>query len=385
LARTFDQAGDVRDGELSAFGRVDRPQHGRERRERIVGDLRPRVRDPREQRRLACVRQPDERRVGEQLQPELQECLFARQAGLRKPRHLTCGRGEALVATTGLSTTSDDDARAWRRQIGDQLLVLVEDLRADGNADLGRLARGAVLERAAPRLTAAGLERLARAERREVAEIRVGDEHDVAAGAPVTAVGPPFRHVLLAPEVQAAVAAATRLNADAGAVMEHRSLLGGVDFDEALLAALAERDRAGSRREDRVVAADAGSRTGTELRSALADDDHPGLHVLAGEDLHAEHLRLGVAPVARRAEPFLVCHLVLLLLRFDRGLERGDRALAVRVRAFVLERRFQLFPFPPLRFLADLRDGEVCVAPWRLGRALLFNSLLRGRFGGLRL
>src|SRR5205085_1931909 len=81
-------------------------------------------------------------------------------------------------------------------------------------------------------------------------------------------------------------------------------------FDEALLAALAERDRAGSRREDRVVAADAGSRTGTELRSALADDDHPGLHVLAGEDLHADHLRIGVAPVARRADPFLVGHLV---------------------------------------------------------------------------
>jgi hypothetical protein len=31
---------------------------------------------------------------------------------------------------------------------------------------------------------------------------------------------------------------------------------------------------------------------------ALANEDHPGLDLLAGEDLHAEHLRVRVAPVA---------------------------------------------------------------------------------------
>ena len=49
-------------------GRVDRAEHRREGRERVVGDLRLRVRDPGQQRRLARVREADRRRVGEQLQ-----------------------------------------------------------------------------------------------------------------------------------------------------------------------------------------------------------------------------------------------------------------------------------------------------------------------------
>ena len=58
----------------------------------------------------------------------------------------------------------------------------------------------------------------------------------------------------------------------------------------------------------RVVAADLGARSGPELRPALANDDHPSLHLLAVEELHAEPLRLGVAPVAGRPHAFLVRH-----------------------------------------------------------------------------
>src|SRR5690349_7569362 len=57
-----------------------------------------------------------------------------------------------------------------------------------------------------------------------------------------------------------------------------------------------------------MVAAEAGALAGAELGPALADDDHPGLDLLAGEDLHAQHLRLRVADVPRRAESFLVRH-----------------------------------------------------------------------------
>ena len=45
LARALDQPRDVGDHELAAVGRLDRPEHRLERRERVVGDLRPRVRD----------------------------------------------------------------------------------------------------------------------------------------------------------------------------------------------------------------------------------------------------------------------------------------------------------------------------------------------------
>src|SRR5579862_635752 len=80
------------------------------------------------------------------------------------------------------------------------------------------------------------------------------------------------------------------------------------DGHGAALAARAERDLAGARREDRVVLADARAGAGAEARAALAHDDHPGGDVLAGEELHAEHLRVRVAAVARRAQAFLVCH-----------------------------------------------------------------------------
>src|SRR5260370_2498009 len=81
------------------------------------------------------------------------------------------------------------------------------------------------------------------------------------------------------------------------------------DGDRAALAARRERDLAVATRKDRVVAPETDARPRAEARAALADEDHPGLHVLAGEDLHSEHLRVRVAPVARGAESLLVRHL----------------------------------------------------------------------------
>src|SRR6266566_1751336 len=80
------------------------------------------------------------------------------------------------------------------------------------------------------------------------------------------------------------------------------------DRHEAALAARPEGDLAIAHGEDRVVPADPGAGAGAEARTALPDEDHPRRHVLAGEELHAEHLRIRVAAVPRRAEPLLVCH-----------------------------------------------------------------------------
>src|SRR6266480_4751232 len=140
-----------------------------------------------------------------------------------------------------------------------------------------------------------------------------------------------------------------------------------VDGDIPTLATRAERNRSGTRGEDRVVAADARAVAGAELRAALAHEDHPGLHFLAGEDLDPEHLRVRVAPVARRAESFFVSHLVLLLLRGESGLQCRDRAFSVCVLLLELQRRFELLDLPPLGLLGDVRDREVLVAAWRLG------------------
>src|ERR1043166_4747665 len=68
-------------------------------------------------------------------------------------------------------------------------------------------------------------------------------------------------------------------------------------------------------REQRVVAAEADTGSGSDLGPALADDDGAGVDELAAEDLHAEHLRVRVASVTRRAAALLVCQLLGLLLR----------------------------------------------------------------------
>ena len=122
----------------------------------------------------------------------------------------------------------------------------------DRNPHRGRLTGRTVLQRAAARLPVPATKPTPSSKRRQVAEIRIGDQHDVSPGSAVAAVRPAFRDVLLTAEVQAAVAAAPRLHVNAGAVVEH-GLLRAVNFDEALLAAFAERNRSGTRGEDRVV------------------------------------------------------------------------------------------------------------------------------------
>jgi hypothetical protein len=134
LARTFDQARHVGNGQLTGSVRgIDRAEDRRERRERIVGDLRLRIRDACEQRRLAGVRQPGERSVGKQLEPEVERRFLTREARLREPRCPACRRCEALVTTPRSPTARGNHLRAGRRQICDHLLVLVEHLRSDGD------------------------------------------------------------------------------------------------------------------------------------------------------------------------------------------------------------------------------------------------------------
>ena len=111
LARALDQTGHVGDDELAPVRRVDRPENGRQRRERVFGDLRPGVRDPGEKRRLARVRKADERRVSEQLEPQLELGLLARKAGLREPGRAAGWRREPLVPAPAGAPAREHDAR----------------------------------------------------------------------------------------------------------------------------------------------------------------------------------------------------------------------------------------------------------------------------------
>ena len=148
LARALDQSRDVGDDQLAAVRRLHGAEHRRERRERILGNLRPRVGDPRQQRGLARVREADERCVGEELEAKLDLPLLAGQADLGKPRRLPARPCEMLVAAATHAALRHDDSRTRVREVGNELLAL-EDLRPDRDGEHRVVSARAVGETAA--------------------------------------------------------------------------------------------------------------------------------------------------------------------------------------------------------------------------------------------
>src|SRR5438105_8918747 len=71
---------------------------------------------------------------------------------------------------------------------------------------------------------------------------------------------------------------------------------------------------AGDHREQGVIAAKSDAGPGADLRPSLTDQDRARVDQLATVDLHAQHLRVRVAPVARGPAALLVCQLPGLLL-----------------------------------------------------------------------
>ena len=132
------------------------------------------------------------------------------------------GVAKRLLPRPAKPAARDDRARSGMREVGEQPSLVVEHLCADGDVELGVGARGTVLQRTAAASAAAGLDVLIRAKRRQIAEVVIRDEHDVAARAAVAAVRPSLGNVLLPAKGEAAVAAAARLHVDSDAVVEHQ-------------------------------------------------------------------------------------------------------------------------------------------------------------------
>ena len=122
------------------------------------------------------------------------------------------GDAKRLLPRPGRPAACRDHARSGRSEIRDQLLVLVEHLRPDGDTKLDRLARRPVLQRAAAGLAATCLVAPLHTKRGQIAQVWVRDENDVASRPAVATVGATLRDVLLTAEVQAPVAAAARLD-----------------------------------------------------------------------------------------------------------------------------------------------------------------------------
>src|SRR5690349_24793432 len=81
-----------------------------------------------------------------------------------------------------------------------------------------------------------------------------------------------------------------------------------IDADPALLLGSFEFDDPIDQREECVIAAQPDVPARLERGAALSDQDGACPNRFTGELLHAEHLGLAVAPVARAADALLVCH-----------------------------------------------------------------------------
>ena len=185
--------GHVGDDELAPVGRLHRPEHRRERRERVLGDLRPRVRDAREERRLAGVREPDERGVGEELEAELDLPLLAREADLGEARRLP-GRARRSACCRGRRCRPSRRRRA--RPACARSATSSSPSKTcvpTGTASTASSPRAPFERRPPPAPPRPGAQLLVRTHAGEVAPPRIGDEHDVAAVAAVAAVGPAAR------------------------------------------------------------------------------------------------------------------------------------------------------------------------------------------------
>ena len=110
------------------------PRFGSKRRERIVGDFRPRRGNHRNQRGLAGIRKTHQPDIGKQFQLQPQMTFLARMALFMLARRLVPGLRKMLVAATAASAVRNQHALAGRSQVRHGLAgLLVESQRADGN------------------------------------------------------------------------------------------------------------------------------------------------------------------------------------------------------------------------------------------------------------
>ena len=340
LARALDETGHVGDGEAHVAG-LDHAEVRVERGERVVGDLRPRGGDRRDEAGLARRREADQRDVGDRLELEDDIALPAGRAQQGEAGRLALRVREGRVAESADAAGRGDEAHARLDHVDERLAGLVLDDGADRHRELEVLAGGAGAVVAHPEPAVAG-----RAVRRVVVrqqrrDLRIGDEHDVAAVAAVAAIRTGERLELLALHGDAAIAALAGAQVQRHAIDERnhalsfremncasvrkgdepkpapfrqecvcvRLLRERHDVDDLAAALLTELDRACLEGEQRVVAATADVGAGVEVGAALADDDLAGEDLLTAEALHAQSLSVGVTTVAGGACALFVCHL----------------------------------------------------------------------------
>ena len=140
---TLDQAGHVGDGERHVTG-ADDAEVGHQGGERVVGDLGPRARHGRDQRRLAGAREADQADVGDDLELEAHVDLVAGLAEEREAGSLALGAGQRGVAEAAATALGDDHLGAGTDHVAEDLAVEGLDQRAVGHGEVHVAAVGTV-------------------------------------------------------------------------------------------------------------------------------------------------------------------------------------------------------------------------------------------------
>ncbi len=208
LGCAFDETGDIGDHEAPAFAHAHRSQVGMQRRERIVGDLRPRVGHGRDQRRFAGVGHAEQADVRKHAKFEMQPPLFALLAACELAWRAVGARLEVEVAEAAGTALGEQQTLAVAIEIGDQgaRFVVIDD-RAHGEAQLDVPAGGAIAVRAAAVFAICRRVPAREAIVDERVDVAVSHAPDAAAPAAIAAVRPALGNELLATKRGAAIAA----------------------------------------------------------------------------------------------------------------------------------------------------------------------------------
>src|SRR5687768_91664 len=127
FVRAFDDAGDVCDHERAAIRQRHDAKIGRERGERVIGDLGASSRDDGQERRLSGVRLAYEPDIGDELELELQQTLLPFLARLPFARRLVRGRGEVRIPLPAPPSAGNDDLISVQQHFAEQRAVALAD------------------------------------------------------------------------------------------------------------------------------------------------------------------------------------------------------------------------------------------------------------------
>ena len=224
--RAFNKARHVGDDEgflVGLFADGDYAEVGFESGEGVVGDFGASGGDAGDQGGLAGVGETDQAYIGEELEFEAVEALFAGAAEFVLAGSLVGAGGEVLIATAAAAAFGDDELLVGLLEVVDELAGFLvvkgcsdRDLQDDGFA----VEAGAVGAQAM--LAALGLVLGVIAEMDEGVVALGGDHDDVAATASVAAGGTAAGDKLFAPEGHAAVTAVAGFDLDFCFIDEHK-------------------------------------------------------------------------------------------------------------------------------------------------------------------